>query len=85
MAATKTKPKTGELFKLTCSEGHGVGIGTVPFGTEVSVDLVYTQPVPGVGGSEGVLFSWVPEGEVNPRTAQLPLADFSRVFKKAGK
>ena len=85
VAITKTKPKTGDTFTLTAPEGHGTGIGAVLTGTEVSIDLIHTKPIPGVGGSEGILFSWVPEGSVNPRSSHLPLDDFQRLFKKVGK
>ena len=85
MTITKTKPKTGDTFTLTAPEGHGIGIGAVPSGTKVSVEFIHTKPVPGVGGSEGILFSWVPEDSVNPRSSHLPLEDFQRLFKKVGK
>ena len=85
VATTRTKPKAGDSFTLTAPEGHGTGTGTVPAGTKVSIELVHTKPVPGVGGNEGVLFSWVPEDSVNPRSTHLPLEDFQRLFKKAGK
>jgi hypothetical protein len=85
VATTKTKPKSGDTFTLTAPEGHGTGIGTVPAGTKVSIDLIHTKPVPGVGGSEGVLFSWVPEDSVNQRSAHLPMEHFLRLFKKVGK
>ena len=83
MATTKTSPAEGDKYVLTAEEGHGTGIGALVTGTEVGVDLVHTEPVAGVGGVEGVLFSWLEDGL---RSAHLPLADFTRLFKKkAGK
>ena len=85
MATTKTPPEVGDTFVLTAPEGHGVGIGAIPTGTEVTVSLVHKEHVAGVGGTEGVLFTWIPEGTEYPRSAHLPLADFTRLFTKAGK
>jgi len=85
VAVTKSRPKPGDTFALAAPEGHGAGIGTVPAGTQVSIDLIHTKPVPGVGGSEGVLFSWVPEDSANRRAAHLPMEHFLRLFEKVGK
>lgn len=85
MTVTKTSPKKGDKFTLASPGGHGIGIGAIPSGTKVSIDLVHTEPVPGVGGVEGVLFSWDPEDSTTARAAHLPLDDFLRLFEKVGK
>jgi len=85
VATTKTSPKAGDTFVLTAPEGHGTGIGALPKGTEVAVSLVHKEQVPGVGGTEGVLFTWTPDSTEYSRSAHLPLADFTRLFTKAGK
>jgi len=85
VATTKTAPKQGDTYNLTALDGHGTGIGSLPKGTKVCVDLVHNTVVPGVGGNEGVLFSWVPDDAVDPRSAHLPQDEFLRLFKKVGK
>ena len=81
VATAKTAPKQSDTYKLT--EDHGSGIGTVESGTVVDITLVNTKPVPGVGGHEGVLFSWIEADSM--RSAHLPMGEFTRLFKKVGK
>ena len=85
MATTKTTLRKNSIFKLTSPEGLGTGLGSVPPGTEVTVELVHTKPLAGVGGDEGVLFSWPTIDSPDVRSAHLPTADFLRAFKKVGK
>jgi hypothetical protein len=85
VATTKSTPTQGDAFTLTAPKGLGTGLGAVPSGTRVLVDGVYETAVAGVGGSEGVVFSWTPENTVSPRTSHLPLAHFLSLFEKVGK
>ena len=85
MATTKTAPTQGDTFTLASPKGLGTGIGAVPPGTKVLVVAINETAVAGMGGSEGVLFSWTPENTVSPRTSHLPLAHFLSLFEKVGK
>ena len=85
MATTKTTPKEQDTYTLTAQAGLGIGIGAVPPGTAVTIENIHTKPIPGVGGSEGVLFSWPSPDSPDPRSAHLPMADFKRLFEKVGK
>jgi hypothetical protein len=85
VATTKTAPTQGDTFTLTSPKGLGTGLGAVPSGTKVLVGGVNETVVAGMGGSEGVLFSWTPKNTVSPRTSHLPLAHFMSLFEKVGK
>jgi hypothetical protein len=96
-ARTSSAPKPGDAYVLKNAEGHGAGLGHIPTGSAVTVVDVHQAGTPGVGhaGTDVVLLSHehdthviTDEGNHAPGKAvrhfSVALADFVRMFKKAG-
>jgi hypothetical protein len=95
MTTPVPSPVTGDAYVLTSPEGHGVGLGHIPTGSEVTVVDVHPAGTAGVGhaGDTSVVLSHYHETHVladdgtpvpgrAPRHFSLHIADFLRLFTK---